>query len=133
MRLDRRRVRSLGALISGTMALIYVLIGLGVLGIGGTSSGESVDLAVFGFSAGTAFLLMSLLLLRTDRRWVWILATVVLAWVFLLYFLVSGTREPPFEVWGLVLRSLQVPLLGIVAYLAWRPPTTTRVTGSHAG
>ena len=45
----------------------------------------------------------------------------------------SGTREPPFEVWGIALRIIQVPLLVILLSLAWRPPTTTRVTGSHVG
>ena len=130
MRLDRRQLRSLGALASGTMALIYYLIGLGVLGIGGTSSGESVDLWVFGFSAGSAFLIMSLLLMRTDRRWVWIVAAIVQAWVFLMYFLVSGTREPAFEVWGIALRILQVPLLVTLVYLAWAP-AATRGAGTH--
>ena len=130
MRIDRRQIRSLGALASGTMALIYYLIGLGVLGIGGTSSGESVDLWLFGFSAGSGFLIMSLLLMRTDRRWVWIVAAMVQAWVFLMYFLVSGTREPPFEVWGIALRILQVPLLLILVYLAWTP-AATRGTGTH--
>lgn len=124
MLLDRQRVRSLGALASGTMAVIYYLIGLGVLGIGGSTSGESVDLAMFGFSAGTAFLVQALLLLRTDRRWVWVLSAIFQVWVAIVYVMVSGTREPPFELWGIVLRLLQVPLLVVTAYLAWKAPTT---------
>jgi len=110
------------------MAAIYFLIGLGVLGIGGSRSGESVDLALFGFGAGTAFLLLALLLLLTDRRWLWALALIAQAWVFLVYFGVSGTREPPFEAWGILLRILHVPLMLALAYLAWRPPTRRTAT-----
>jgi hypothetical protein len=132
MGIDRHRVRSIGAVASGAMAAIYLLIGAGVLGIGGSKEGESVDLAVFGFGAGSAFLILALLLLLTDRRWVWIVALIAQIWVFAIYFLVSGTREPPFEVWGIALRVLHVPLLLALAYLSWRSPPTTRVTGSHA-
>lgn len=128
MELDRRRLRSIGALASGTMAVIYYLIGLGVLGIGGSTSGASVDLAMFGFSAGTAFLLQALLLLWTDRRWVWVLSAIFQVWVALVYVMVSGTREPPFEMWGIALRILQVPLLAVVVYLAWKAPTKRAVT-----
>jgi hypothetical protein len=114
------------------MALIYALIGLGVLGIGGTSSGESVDLLVFGAGAGSMFLVLSLLLLWTDRRWVWVVAAIVQAWIFVVYVMVSGTREPPFEVWGIVLRILQVPLFAITVILAWKPTATARAPGGHA-
>lgn len=122
MRLDRHQVRALGAIVSGAMAVIYFLIGLGVLGIGGSRSGESVDLAMFGFAAGSAFLILALLLRLTDRRWLWVSALVAQVWVFLLYFAVSGTREPPFEVWGIVLRALHVPLMLALGHLAWRGP-----------
>ena len=106
----------------------FLLIGLGVLGIGGSSTGESADLAMFGFSAGAAFLVLALLLLITDHRWLWVLALVAQAWVFLVYFAVSGTREPPFEVWGILLRLLHVPLMLVLAYLAWRAPTRRAAT-----
>lgn len=132
MRLDRHRIRSLGAVVSGAMAAIYFGIGLGVLGIGGSTSGESVDLAAFGFGAGSAFLVLALLLLRTDHRWLWVLALVAQAWVFVVYFAVSGTREPPFEVWGILLRALHVPLMLVLAYLAWRAPTRHGVEAQPA-
>lgn len=121
MRFDRERPRAIGATASALMAVIYYLIGLGVLRIGGSSTGDPVDLVMFGASAGTGFLVLAVLLLRTDRRWVWMLAAVAQVWVFLVYFLVSGTREPPFETWGIVLRLLQVPLFVVTVLLAWRP------------
>jgi hypothetical protein len=105
------------------MALIYYLIGLGVLSIGRTTTGESADPAGFGFGAGTAFLILTLLLLLTDRRWLWTLAAVVQVLAFIMYFAVSGVREPAFEMWGILLRMLQVVLLGTLIYLAWRPTT----------
>lgn len=121
MRFDRERPRAIGATASALMAVIYYLIGLGVLRIGGSSTGDPVDLVMFGASAGTGFLVLAVLLLRTDRRWVWMLAAVAQVWVFLVYFLVSGSREPPFEAWGIVLRLLQVPLFVVTVLLAWRP------------
>lgn len=122
MHLTRTQVRYTGALAASAMAVIYFLIGLGVLDIGGTKSGETVDLAVFGFSAGLAFLVLALLLALTDRRWLWILATIFQLWVYLIYVSVSGSREPSFELWGITLRIIQVPLLGALVYLSWKAP-----------
>jgi hypothetical protein len=125
MHLDRRQVRHLAALASLAMAVVYFLIGLGALDIGGSSSGESVDLTVFGFAAGLAFLLLAALLAFTDRRWLWILAAIFQLWVYAVYFGVSGSREPPFETWGVTLRIIQLPLVAALVYLAWKSPTST--------
>jgi peptidoglycan/LPS O-acetylase OafA/YrhL len=122
MHLDRRRVRLVAASASALMAAIYFLIGLGVLGIGGSKSGEMVDLTVFGFSAGTAFLILAGLLAFTDRRWLWILAAIFQVWVYVIYFGVAGSREPPFEIWGLTLRAIQIALLAGLVYLSWNAP-----------
>jgi len=105
------------------MALIYFLIGLSILSIGGTTSGEGVDLPTFGFSAGLAFLVLATLLVSTDRRWLWAAATVVLTLVFVIYLGVSAIREPAFEVWGMTLRLIQIPLMAAVLYLAIKPIT----------
>jgi len=126
MRLERRQVRYLGALASSAMAAIYFLIGLRVLDIGASTSGETVDIALFGFAAGLAFLFLAVLLASTDRRWIWILAAIAQVWVYLIYFSVSGGREPPFEVWGVVLRLIQLPLLVVLGYLSWKAPPSVR-------
>lgn len=52
--------------------------------------------------------------------------------MFLVYFGVSGTREPPFELWGIVLRILHVPVMLVLAYLAWRPATRRTTEASAA-
>jgi peptidoglycan/LPS O-acetylase OafA/YrhL len=104
------------------MAVIYLLIGLGILDIGGSASGETVDLALFGFAAGIAYLVLALLLMFTDRRWLWILAALLMLWVYVIYVSTSGGREPPFEVWGIALRVIQLPLLAALIYLSWNSP-----------
>jgi peptidoglycan/LPS O-acetylase OafA/YrhL len=134
MRLAREQVRHIGAICAGAMAGIYLLIGLGILDVGSSTSGETVDFAVFGFSAGAAFLLLALFLTFTDRRLVWVLASLGLVWVYVIYFAVSGGRQPSFELWGLTLRILQLPLLVALVYLSWKPTRQTAVdaTGSRA-
>ena len=122
MHIERRTVRLTAAIASAAMALIYFLIGLGVLSVGGSTSGEMVDLRMFGFSAGTAFVLLAGLLLLTDRRWLWILAALAQVWVYVIYFAVSPGREPPFEIWGITLRVIQLVVLAGLIYLSWNAP-----------
>ena len=122
MHIERRTVRLTAATASAAMALIYFLIGLGMLSIGGSSSGETVDLTMFGFSAGTAFLILAALLVLTDRRWLWVLAALVQVWVYVIYFAVAPGREPPFELWGITLRAIQLVLFAGLVYLSWNAP-----------
>lgn len=122
MHLSRQQVRHIGAVASAAMATLYYLIGLGVLYIGGSNNGEMVDLAVFGGGAGTAFLILAVLLAFTDRRWVWILATLFQLFVYFVYVVASRGREPPFEIWGITLRILQLPVLAALIYLSVKAP-----------
>ncbi len=121
MRTARRAIRLAGAAVASVMALIYFGIGLGVLDLGGSGSDRTFLLA-FGAMAGGAFLLGAILLVRSDRRWVWILGVVFQVFVYWAYIDVSKQRTPPFEVWGVTLRIIQVPLLGALVYLAARAP-----------
>jgi hypothetical protein len=121
MHLTRLDIRHLAALAAAVMSGIYFLIGFSVLDIGGTTTGEATDQLGFGSSAGIAFLVLALLLLFTDHRWLWAIATVVLALIFLTYIGASAIRVPPFEVWGLTLRLIQIPLMVAVGYLAIKP------------
>lgn len=122
MHLERRQVRLAAAGASAAMAAIYFLIGLGVLSVGSSTSGESVDMFLFGFSAGTAFLILAGLLAFTDRRWLWILATIFQVWVYVIYVGAAGIREPQFEIWGITLRLIQIVLLAGLMYLSWNAP-----------
>jgi hypothetical protein len=111
------------------MAAIYCLIGLGVLSIGASSSGEMVDLAVFGGGAGTAFLVTAALLAFTDWRPLWALLLAFQVFVYVIYVTASGVREPPFELWGITLRILQLPLIAALIYLTVKPATRHDVVG----
>ena len=128
MHLTRVQVRRIAAAASAAMACIYFLIGLGVLSIGGSTSGEMVDLGVFGGGAGIAFLVLAALLASTDRRWIWALALVFQLFVYLVYIGASGGRQPAFEIWGITLRILQLPVLLALIYLCATPRTRAVVT-----
>jgi hypothetical protein len=125
MRITRERVRLVGAIAAAVMAGIYVLIGLGVLHVGtSTASGTEDPNFMFGFGmgAGAAFALGALLLVLTDWRPLWLLGFVFQVLVYATYVSVSSQREPPFEVWGITLRIVQVPLMLSLAYLSWSQP-----------
>jgi hypothetical protein len=117
----RVRVRYVAAAAATATSAIYYLIGLGVLNIGGSKSGEMVNPGVFGGGAGTAYLLLAVLLIFSDRRWIWVLALLAQMWVYLVYFAASAGREPAFELWGITLRLLQVPVLIALVYLSIKP------------
>ncbi len=54
-------------------------------------------------------------------RSLWIAGAVFQVFVYFAYFNVAPQRDPPFEVWGITLRIIQIPLLLAVAWLALRP------------
>ena len=121
MNVSRQTVRYGAAGIAAAMAVIYFLIGLGVLNVGG-SAADRQFLIVFGALAGGAFLLGAILLVRFDRRWVWILGAIFQVFVYWAYVDVSKSRTPPFETWGITLRVIQLPLLAALAWLAFQKP-----------
>lgn len=125
MRLTRTRIRHVAAVIATAIALIYFGIGLGVLDIGG-SEAEQAFLVVFGALAGGAFLLGAVLLVRFDRRWLWVAGAILQVFVYWAYVDVSKSRTPPFEAWGIALRIIQLPLLAALVYLAVRDPERVR-------
>jgi hypothetical protein len=123
----RTRVRVAGAAIAAIMAGIYVLIGLGVLDAGRPTEEQRAGLLFFGLSAGAMFLLGAILLLASDRRRLWIVGAVLQVLVVLAYISVAPTRIPHYEMWGITLRLLQVPLFLALVYLAVRRPDPSTV------
>lgn len=121
MQLNRRTVRYAAAGLSAAMAAVYFLIGIGVLHVVETHPGDP-SLLSFGLPASGAFLLGSLLLVLFDRRALWILGAVLQALVVLGYFAVAASRTPAFEVWGIALRLIQIPLFVALVYLIVRAP-----------
>jgi hypothetical protein len=119
MDITRRTIRFVAAGLAATIALIYFLIGVGVLTVVTPVDGDQ-SMLVFGASAGTAFLLGAALLFAFDRRVLWILGAAVQLFVVWGYFAVAPDRAPSFEAWGISLRILQIPLLAALVYLALR-------------
>ena len=120
MMLSRTTIRHAGAVVAAVMAVIYFLIGAGVLQVVNPNEDPGF-LFVFGAMAGGAFLLGALLLMRFDRRWLWMLGAAFQVFVYWGYFAVAPDRTPAFEPWGITLRVVQVPLLIALLYLAVRP------------
>jgi hypothetical protein len=126
MGLSRHRVRYVAAAASATMAIIYALIGLRILDIGGGTTPDHVDVGLFGGAAGGAFLFLSFLLVLTDRRWLWIPALIFQVYVYAIYIGTSGIRVPPYEIWGIAIHVVQIPLLVALVYLSVRAPSSKR-------
>jgi hypothetical protein len=129
----RRRVRLLAAGLAAATALVYALIGLGVVSIVDEVSGDAPDLLTFGLGAGAAYVLGACLLLAFDRRALWVLGSILQVGVIVMYVVVSSTRTPPFEVWGLAIKALQVVLLGALLYLSITPPSSVGPRGVDGG
>ena len=87
---------------------------------------EKVDLVVFGFSAGTAFLIVAALLALTDRRWISVLSLLFQVSVYVTYIGVSGGREPAFEIWGITLRLIQLVVIASLFYLIVTPRSAAK-------
>jgi hypothetical protein len=106
-------------------ALVYLLIGLEVVYIGEARDGAAGDILGFGLSSAAAYVGVALVALFVHRRWALVAASVFVALTIGMYFAVSGVREPPFEIWGLLVKVLQVVVLGGLIALAVRGRAAT--------
>ena len=70
---QRRTIRYLAASIAAVTAVMYLLIGVGVLHVVDEAASDAPPLLDFGLMAGAAFGLGALLLLTMDRRVLWVL------------------------------------------------------------
>ena len=113
-------MRALAAITAGISALLYYLIGFGVLDIGTAASGEDPGLLGFGLSAGTAFVVAGALVWFVHRRWLVALIGLMDAAVIVGYFAMGDIRVPSYEVWGLSIKAAQVVLLLAIGFLLLR-------------
>ena len=123
--MNRHTIRLVAAGLAAAMAVIYFLIGVGVLTVVDGQAGDPSMLG-FGASAGALFLVGAILLFEFDRRWLWIAGALLQIFVAAMYVAVSPERTPAFEVWGITLRVIQVPLFAALVYLALRPTAPQR-------
>ena len=115
---DRARaVRYLGVVAAGVAAVLYFLIGLGVLPVGESSSGGTPDLFGFGAILGGAFAVAAVLLWRFQSRVLWAAVAILQIVVIVGYVALADLRVPPFEPWGLVVKACQVLVLCAVTFL----------------
>lgn len=114
------RLRAGGAAASGAAALIYLLIGLGIASIGTARSGEAPDLPQFGVTMAVVSLAIAAVLLRLRSRVVLGAVAALQFAVIVGYFALAEIREPPVELWGLVIKGLQLVALGVTVALVIR-------------
>lgn len=122
-----RRVQYVAAAAAAAAAILYFLIGFGVLDIGTGADGTSKDLLGFGVTAGAAFAVVAVLSLLVPRRFLLILIALFDAAVITVYFVVAEIREPPVELWGVLIKAVQVVLLGAVVFMIIRRPQRKHV------
>jgi uncharacterized membrane protein len=122
----RRELRRFAAVMSAFTALIYFLIGFRVIAVVQPPTDQS-----WGVFAGIAYAVGVLLLLRVDRRVVWMLGIVLQVGVIFTYLSLATERSPAFEVWGVVLRMSQFLILIALAYLAARAERPAAYNGKH--
>jgi hypothetical protein len=120
---DRRRVRYAAAAASALTAVLYFGIGAGVLEVVDEAAANGRDMVQFGVSAGAAFVVGTILLLAFDRRLLWLLGALLQLGVVGMYFAIATQRTPSFEVWGVLIKVLQLALLAGLVYLVARPRT----------
>jgi hypothetical protein len=117
-------VRYLAVFAAAATACLYFLIGLRVLYIGestSTSAADKPDIFAFGAMTGIAFAVTAILLYLFRSRPLWIAVIALQVIVLAGYVAISGQRNPPYEVWGLTIKALQVVILAAVVYLLARP------------
>ena len=111
-------LRWIGVAAALACAAIYGLIGFGVLSVGESTTGATTDLLGFGllmagFSVAVAFAVGWL----RSRLWLAIVAAFQLV-PLIGYVAVAGVREPPFELWGLLIKVGQAVVFVVTMILA---------------
>ena len=114
--LSPRWVRYAAAGAAAVTALLYVLSG----------TAGPIKL-VFSLAMGGVFALVALALFFFADRMVWMLAAVLDLGAIIGYFAVAPSREPHFELWGIVIKAAQVVLLAALGYLLMRHRGGVRV------
>lgn len=113
------RMRMLGVGGAIASAALYLLIGLGVLSIGdSTATGQTTDLLAFGAVMAAVYGSLAVGLWRLHSRVVLGLIAAFQLIPILGYVAFAGLREPPFDLWGVLIKVAQVGVLVGAAVLA---------------
>lgn len=123
--MDPRTLRIVAVAAAAASALLYYLIGFGVLDIGTSTSGTP-DLVGFGLIVGTTYVAIGVLVALFRSRWMLALIGLLDAAVIVGYFLMATIRVPPFEPWGLLVKACQIVLLVAIGMMLFAQPTEHR-------
>jgi hypothetical protein len=118
---ERMRVGAAG--VAGLVAVLYLLIGFGVITVVQNQAEVGAAPVVV---AGVLFAALAVLLLMTASRRVLIAGAVLQLVVLVMYLVVSAGRVPAFEIWGLGIKGLQVGLLAAFVAMLIRQPRSLR-------
>jgi len=122
--------RYLGAVVSGVVACLYVVLFVIVRDAEQAVVGGTDDTFPAYAALAVLYLVGAVLLTVLERRWVWVTGAIVQVVVLGLFvFLGVGLREPgvfeyealsdvPVAVWAAAITGLQLVLLGVLTYLA---------------
>ena len=109
----RPSVTTAAVLASLAAGLVYLLIGLGLVSVGTSTQDATTDLFAFGVSMAVASVAIAALLWFVPRRGVLFGVVAFQLLVLIGYVLAAGVREPPFELWGLLVKACQA--VGLIA------------------
>jgi len=124
-----RALRVVTAALATGAAVVYLLIGFGVLRVVETGpSGPS--LLGFGLGAAAAFLFGAVVILVSDRMLLWVLGAFFQVFTIFAYVGVAAERTPAYEAWGIGLRIIQGLILVALVVLIARYPQPERVRRS---
>ena len=115
---DRRPlIRRAAAGVAMLIALIYFMIGFQLVSV----LEDTTHQTTFGLIAGGAFVIGTALILAFDRRLLWTLGAAAQVMIIYTYFNLADQRVPEYELWGVLIRVLQVVLTAFLVYLAAAP------------
>jgi hypothetical protein len=99
---------------TAVMAVIYLLIGARIVDV----IDPADDQPMFGFVAAGFFAALTVAVALIRRPVVWLSALAIHLFVMFVYFDLAPERVPHYETWGLALRSLQLPAIAALGWLA---------------
>ena len=118
----RARLRQAAAAVTAVIAVIYFLIGTGVVTVVEDASGgqDTETQMAFGLAAGVVFAIGAVVIVYVERRFLWWLGALGQAFIVYTYFTLAPERVPSFEMWGVMIRALQIVLIGLLVTLGTR-------------
>jgi F0F1-type ATP synthase assembly protein I len=118
-----RLIRDAVAALAALLGIAYIMVALQVVHVSDAAGKTSPFVPMA--AAGIAFFIGAALML-SDRRIVYVLGAAVQVVVLIGYFAVAPSRDPHYETIGLLMKVVQVVMLGLLAYLTLRAPREAR-------